>query len=117
MRIISNVMHPAPTRSNATMFTSPAMNRITNIGETMSSTLSRYYDVAPSTIILQPSPTAMNETLHNLSPATSTFFPCSSTPNEMPPSRTMNELRVCLHVSIAKLRVCCTPRKILTISR
>lgn len=67
------VMAPAPTRSNTTMFTSPAMEKIT----TIASTPYVKYMMSP------PPPPAMNETLHNLSPA---MFSRSSTPYEMPPS-------------------------------
>lgn len=77
VRIISNVMVPAPTRSNTTMFNSPAMNKITTVASTPSVNNTLLYVMSP------PPPPAMNETLHNLSPA---MFSRSSTPYEMPPS-------------------------------
>lgn len=75
VRIVSNIMLPAPTRSNTTMFTSSAMNNIT-IASTPSVNKT-LYAMSP------PPPPAMNETLHNLSLA---MFSRSSTPNEVPPS-------------------------------
>lgn len=77
VRIVSNVMVPAPTRSNTTMFNSPAMNKIATIASTPSVNKTLYVMSPP------PPPPAMNETLHNLSPA---MFSRSSTPYDMPPS-------------------------------